>query len=511
MHSNIDTQNDSRTASVGSGPSRDVQSRPREKRRRVIVEDRGYKASSTTSEGSPGPPLKRTKGFSSSSESRESGQLDEDESIEDHADKDGDGDDNANNDGEVDNDDEPVTRITTRAETTAEYSPEKDLDPLSDEAADSEAVTPTKTKVINSMMAKREAKREAKKQTRLAKRAPYLVGIDKNDDNGPHSKPAQFDGGADSCPSKPVTLADLEPLPRSLQARYWGLFADNDLVRCDTCSRSGHLTPQCPSRVCKHCRKIDAHFSAACPLVRLCTKCRSRGHAALSCPSKLARSAADGFTCGICGGPHRDELCSWLWRTFTPAGLSPLLLRTVNDMRVSCYECGAAGHWGDDCLSRPRAKISQCDTFSTAFASQFSSISAPPKPPQQQQQNRRAGTNGFSIRGRSGGTASLHPRNGKAPRTDANFNDSSGDEARAFYGGRVDRAPQRGGIQIAYRAPIAAQQQQPPARGAAEPRPLRRTEPQMAFGPPAHYDNGVRKGYQPPLPDERPWRPRPPV
>jgi len=328
-----------------------------------------------------------------------------------------------------------------------------------------------------------------------------------NNDDHTESGPAHFhDEAAEVYSPNPITLADLDPVSRSLQARYWGLIADTDLARCDICSSAGHLPRQCPSRKCKHCHTIDVHFAAACPLVQLCTRCRSRGHAAASCPSKLARSAADGFTCGICGGPHKDELCSHLWRTFTPAASgAPQRLRTVDDVRVSCYECGAAGHWGDDCLSRPRAKISQCNTFSAAFASQFfAAVNEPPARQQQQpqqQQNRHPSSNGFSIRGR-GIAASSFPRNTNA-RTAADGDDPTDDEVSAFYGRRVDRAPQRGGIQIAYRAPLAAQQHQQ--------RPARRVEPQMAFGPPAQYDNGARRGYQAPLPDERSWRPRPPV
>lgn len=284
--------------------------------------------------------------------------------------------------------------------------------------------------------------------------------------------------------SDPITLKALDPSQRDLQTRYWGLTSDDAPAICPTCAKPGHLATTCPSRTCTHCGAIDVHFSRACPSIQPCSKCHAQGHTAATCPSKLARSAADGFICTICHGAHKESACCWLWRTFKPHNLGPAL-RKIAHMPVSCYECGARGHWGDDCPARRRGRRTTSDIFSAAYAAHFLATPPPPALP---------GDAGFHILGRGdrGAQQARDRRNGDEPSDDDDDDDDT--SAAAFYGRKVDRAPPRAGIQINYAGRGAEQQ---------VPMPSRRAEPQMAFGPPARYGNEERGGgarFQPPLP-----------
>lgn len=203
--------------------------------------------------------------------------------------------------------------------------------------------------------------------------------------------------------------------------RYWGKERDSDLARCSMCSRDGHTANACPSRTCKHCSAVNEHFSSACPSVLKCQKCKERGHNISECTSKLSRSLADGFICDICSGPHVEEKCSWVWRSFKP---DESKIRKADRLIVSCYECGSSQHWGDDCLTRPKKKTSNCDTFSARFANQFvrPTAAAPT-------------ANGINIRGRAQRTV---------------FPDVAPlDDSSNFYGRKVEtRQPPRQNINV---------------------------------------------------------------
>lgn len=173
----------------------------------------------------------------------------------------------------------------------------------------------------------------------------------------------------DSSAQTPIRMKHLSLDARALQTRYWGLTDDDAMVRCPVCSRYGHYTDTCRSRTCKHCGVEDGHFASACPTFKKCSRCRERGHNVSECPSKLARSTADGLICDLCEGPHAEDKCSWIWRTFHPEDLSAIW--KVDQMITACYECGAHSHFGDDCGRKPRDKIPNSDVFSAKFANQF--------------------------------------------------------------------------------------------------------------------------------------------
>lgn len=231
--------------------------------------------------------------------------------------------------------------------------------------------------------------------------------------------------------SGPIYLRNLSAKDRSLQSRYWGIFADDELARCPLCSRSGHMTSTCPSRTCSYCGTMDDHFSAACPSHQKCSKCRERGHAPSACPSKLIRSAADGFSCDICAGTHTEEECSWIWRSFNPA-LLPTIHKIDRLAPVGCYQCGAIAHMGDDCPEpfRKKSSASNCNTFSAAFANLFTitQMSAPPPLP--------ASGNGFSIKGRG------------RPATARSDEEDLGDDSAFYNKRRNNPSSRRGAIHV---------------------------------------------------------------
>ncbi|KAF2840216.1 hypothetical protein M501DRAFT_932179, partial [Patellaria atrata CBS 101060] len=144
-------------------------------------------------------------------------------------------------------------------------------------------------------------------------------------------------------------LRDLTREERRLQGRYWNRFKADDLARCLVCSENGHMEETCPSKevICEHCKSVDLHFSHACPLWLKCPKCGERGHRQSNCPSRLMRSHADGVSCDMCNTEgHKEEECSWLWRTYKPDTSST---RKIDNMIMNCYQCSAPNHWGDDC------------------------------------------------------------------------------------------------------------------------------------------------------------------
>ncbi|KAL1621002.1 hypothetical protein SLS56_009418 [Neofusicoccum ribis] len=199
---------------------------------------------------------------------------------------------------------------------------------------------------------------------------PSQDAMDVEISNGqPHSEAQQLAQVPNGQPR--TTLAHLSEHERMLQTRYWGLGKDDDPVRCMKCDEFGHMEEICPLRVCHHCQAVDEHFYYNCPIVAKCTKCRERGHKKESCPSKLARTAGDGFFCDICSEPgHVEEECQWIWRTYNPNKMANI--KKVARLAVSCYQCGANTHFGNDCPMRPR-KGDQIinDTWSAKEANKY--------------------------------------------------------------------------------------------------------------------------------------------
>lgn len=284
------------------------------------------------------------------------------------------------------------------------------------------------------------------------RRAPAVEGESMTGHSSSDSHPDAAVAGPPTMnyPGSDVCLAMLSPEERQLQVLYWNISNPDVLVRCPICSKQGHMTGSCPSRVCAHCDAVDDHFSTACPSQQRCTKCREKGHGAESCPSKLIRSSVDGFECDICAGDHLEQHCSWIWRTFDPAKM-PVVKKLDSLHMVGCYWCGASSHWGDDCPDPYRKKATTTsNVFSAAFANLFTNtpLSAPPPLPP-------APSNGFSIKGRARPLSATLSDDEEDP-----------DDESAFYKNKRKNnpapAPHRGAIHVnvgrqAYNEPYAPQ------------------------------------------------------
>lgn len=169
-----------------------------------------------------------------------------------------------------------------------------------------------------------------------------------------------------------IHLSELSKDELKEQAVYFNLHNPSDLVRCLSCGDRGHKQPSCPAHQCSHCRS-KSHFSRTCPSHQKCTRCRQRGHRSAQCSrgSKLAGSIGD--ECDICGERgHAEEECSGIWTTFKPTRANVALV-AEEEMVVSCYNCGRATHWGDDCPALPDfvADFITFDTWSDKNARRY--------------------------------------------------------------------------------------------------------------------------------------------
>jgi hypothetical protein len=168
-----------------------------------------------------------------------------------------------------------------------------------------------------------------------------------------------------------VHLSELSKDELKEQAVYFNLRDPSDLVRCLACGDKGHKQPSCPAHKCSHCS--NSHFSRVCPVHQKCTRCRQRGHRSAQCSrgSKLAGGIGD--ECDICGERgHAEEECSGIWMTFKPTRGNVELV-AEEEMVVSCYNCGRATHWGDDCPALPDfvADFITFDTWSDKNAKRY--------------------------------------------------------------------------------------------------------------------------------------------
>ena len=167
---------------------------------------------------------------------------------------------------------------------------------------------------------------------------------------------------------RPLTLADLEPVDLQLQLRYFHTTKDpltvdcSLLARCLVCTASGHLSSSCPALTCTTCNAHSDHTTRECPLTQKCSKCRAPGHIPSSCPYKLKRLSPDEIECSLCQRTgHTEESCELIWRTSGRPWESDYSPYTLH---IYCYECGNAGHLGNDCTSRQPGKPPGSSTWS---------------------------------------------------------------------------------------------------------------------------------------------------
>lgn len=169
-----------------------------------------------------------------------------------------------------------------------------------------------------------------------------------------------------------VHLSELSKEELRDQALYANLTDPADLVRCLSCGDRGHKQATCPANQCSHCRS-KSHFSRACPSHQKCSRCRQRGHRSATCSRTSRQAGGIGDECDVCGERgHAEEECSGIWLTFKPTRGSVALI-AEDEMAVSCYNCGRATHWGDDCPALPDfvADFITFDTWSKKNARRY--------------------------------------------------------------------------------------------------------------------------------------------
>lgn len=168
-------------------------------------------------------------------------------------------------------------------------------------------------------------------------------------------------------------IEDLSEDELQEQTFYFGPSNAASLVRCLSCGDRGHMHYSCPAQTCTHCSSTS-HFSRACPSHQKCKRCRQRGHRDHQCSRSSKQAGKMGDECDVCGElGHAEEECSGIWLTFNPGQSDRHKRIADNQMVVSCYNCGRATHWGDDCPALPDfvADFITFDTWSDRNASRY--------------------------------------------------------------------------------------------------------------------------------------------
>lgn len=239
-----------------------------------------------------------------------------------------------------------------------------------------------------SKAAKKKAKKEAKKAAKMAKQQPQQQQAPSESHTSATSS-TRSPAAQTSTPTDAISDDGLEEGERietdtemdsgtdgagqanseeelELLLRYYpGLPSHTPF--CVTCTSLGHNAVSCPEAKCKFCH--EEHFTYQCLSRQRCEKCKQLGHAKHSCKEKLAIAPGEGFMeCAFCEGQdHEENNCTELWQTYHPKIDS---IKTVKQLPIFCYCCGAQGHYGSDCgLADP--KVSLSETWTTAYASMY--------------------------------------------------------------------------------------------------------------------------------------------
>lgn len=187
-----------------------------------------------------------------------------------------------------------------------------------------------------------------------------VAALDSMDVDGVNNEPVEK--------RQPQTLADLAPDDLKAQLKYFYItkvLREVDMasaVRCLVCMQEGHMAESCGTLLCTHCGVYRDHFSYQCPNTQKCHRCRERGHKQEECPYKLGRLAANELECDLCQRKgHTEAKCELLWRTSGKPWESDMAQQNI---RRSCYECGANRHLGNDCPTRKPRKPMGSSTWS---------------------------------------------------------------------------------------------------------------------------------------------------
>ncbi|KAJ1961722.1 hypothetical protein IWQ62_003767 [Dispira parvispora] len=156
-----------------------------------------------------------------------------------------------------------------------------------------------------------------------------------------------------------LDLSDVESV-NGTEARY---FLEPKKFLCRSCGEEGHAWKDCPNQKCRVCGEVG-HKAIDCSFNKeKCYRCNLRGHLARDCPAKHAASK-----CETCYSRfHHQSECPLTWRRYTYTDSDDKTSRKLPKLkpRPYCYNCAKAGHWGDDCPSRPLSHWAYRET--TAF------------------------------------------------------------------------------------------------------------------------------------------------
>ncbi|PPQ63869.1 hypothetical protein CVT24_009495 [Panaeolus cyanescens] len=140
---------------------------------------------------------------------------------------------------------------------------------------------------------------------------------------------------------------------------------------CKNCGAEGeHKTSACPVQICLTCGARNEHSTRSCPISKVCFTCGMKGHINANCPNRRsgrAMMSTRDQECDRCFSSfHKTPECPTWWRIyeyFSTEGQSETLKRRMEKKGLLlgkggeayvaddewCYNCGSAGHWGDDC------------------------------------------------------------------------------------------------------------------------------------------------------------------
>lgn len=144
---------------------------------------------------------------------------------------------------------------------------------------------------------------------------------------------------------------------------------------CKNCGEEGnHKAKDCPHQICLTCGARDEHSTRSCPISKTCFTCGMKGHINKTCPNRYASRDDPSRVfddCDRCGSrSHYTKECPTLWRIYNYMA-DKERDSTLKDRKTRkklalglggegyigtedwCFNCGDAGHLGDDCAETP--------------------------------------------------------------------------------------------------------------------------------------------------------------